>query len=315
MSQTLQNFLWLIFDTICPIALGYVLHARGLVTRDQTQKLITFNVRVVYTLLAFLAFWRLRLTAEILWIVPVSLLLTFVPYGIGMAMSRSFSDPAERGAFVMSAMLGNTGTLGGLVAFLIMGTAGYAYVQIPSVLQNVLLVLFCFPVCQKFRDQAQGGAAGAPARSLRERLVTWNQVSVLGIAVGGALSACGLTQPDALRPLFAGFIHCSCWINFLPVGLLIDFAAARHCMRRVAGIIPIKFVILPALVWGLCEMIFQDQTITKTMVILAATPTAISAVITAALFDLKKDVAIASFIGTSVLFCLIVGPALFLLLS
>ncbi len=76
MSQTAVSLFWLFFDTLCPIALGYVLHARGLVTRSQTQKLITFNVRVIFTLLAFLAFWRLPLSAEILWIAPVSLLLT-----------------------------------------------------------------------------------------------------------------------------------------------------------------------------------------------------------------------------------------------
>ncbi len=311
MSQTAVSLFWLFFDTICPIALGYALHAKGLVTREQTQKLITFNVRVIFTLLAFLAFWRLRIDAELIWIVPVSLLLTFIPYWVGMAMSRNFSDPAERGAFVMSAMLGNTGTLGGLVSFLILGPIGYAYVQITAVLQNVLLVLFCFPVCQKFRDQAVSAKGIVRKRSLRELLLTWNQIAVVGMIAGGILSACGVEQPEALRPIFAAVIHFSCWVNFLPVGLLIDWSAAKPYMRMVSGIIPIKFILVPGIVWGLCELIFTNPAITTTMVILAATPTAINAVLSTALYELKKDVAIASFICTSVLFGLVVCPVLF----
>lgn len=315
MSQTAVSLFWLFFDTICPIALGYALHAKGLVTREQTQKLITFCVRVIFTLLAFLAFWRLTISAEILWIVPVSLLLTFIPYWVGMAMTRGFRDPAERGAFVMSSMLGNTGTLGGLVSFLILGPIGYAYVQITAVIQNVLLVLFCFPVCQKFRDQASSSRGIVRKRSLRELLFTWNQISVVGMIAGGILSACGVTQPESFSPVFAAIVHLSCWLNFLPVGLLIDFRAAKPYMRMVSGIIPIKFVLVPGLVWAMCEAIFSDPAITKTMVILAATPTAINAVLASALFELRKDLAIASFIGTSILFGIVVCPILFWLFA
>jgi predicted permease len=315
MSQTAVSLFWLFFDTLCPIALGYVLHARGLVTRSQTQKLITFNVRVIFTLLAFLAFWRLPLSAEILWIAPVSLLLTFIPYWVGMAMSRRFADPAERGAFVMSAMLGNTGSLGGLVSFLILGPIGFAYVQMTAVIQNVLLVLFCFPVCQKFRDQASSSRGIVQKRSLRELLLTWNQFSIAGMVAGGIISACGLAQPESLSPVFAAIVHLSCWLNFLPVGLLIDFRAAMPYMRMVSGIIPIKFLLVPGFVWAMCEAIFSDPAITKTMVILAATPTAINAVVSTALYELKKDVAIASFIGTTILFGVAVCPILFWLFA
>jgi len=315
MSQTLQSFLWLIFDTICPIALGYVLHVRGIVTRQQTQALITFNVRVMYTLLAFLAFWSLNITAELFWIVPVSLLLFFFPYWMGLGMSRGVKDPAVRGPFVISAMLGNVGSLGGLMAFLILGQSGFAISQIATVVQTTLLVVYCFPVCQKYSDLASAGNSPVRKRSLRELLLTWNQISVLGMVLGGVFSVCGVHQPESLSTVFKALIHIACWINFLPVGLLIDFKAALPYMRLVSSLIPIKFLLAPAVIWAVCEVVFNDPLITRTLVILAATPTAINAVLSSALYGLKKDVAIASFIGTSVLFCLIVGPALFLLLS
>jgi predicted permease len=86
-------------------------------------------------------------------------------------------------------------------------------------------------------------------------------------------------------------------------------------MRMVSGIIPIKFLLVPGLVWAMCETIFSDPAITKTIVILAATPTAINAVVSTALYELKKDVAIASFIGTTILFGVAVCPILFWLFA
>jgi hypothetical protein len=315
MSQTLQSFLWLIFDTIGPIALGYVLHVRGLVTREQTQALIAFNVRVMYTLLAFLSFWRLNITAELVWVVPVSLFLYFFPYWTGLFMSRGLKDPAERGPFVISAMLGNVGSVGGLMSFLILGQAGFAVSQIATVVQTMLLVVFCFPVCQRYSDQASAGNSPVRRRSLRELLLTWNQISVVGMVLGGVFSVCSVHQPESLSTVFTALIHVACWINFLPAGLLIDFKGALPYMRLVSSLIPVKFLLAPAVIWAICEVVFNDPLITKTLVILAATPTAINAVLSSALYGLKKDVAIASFISTSVLFCFIVGPALFLLLS
>lgn len=313
MDDTALRILLLLADSLLPISVGYFLSRRGLVSRATTQKLITFNVRVMFTILAFISFWKLRMTAELLWIPLIALVITFAPYFAGMAMSRGFAKPAERGAFVVSAMLGNTGTLGGLVSYLILGPIAYAYVQVVAVVQNFLIIVFCFPVCQRFHDLANTDGSAVKKRTFAELFFTWNQISLIGMIAGGALSAFSVPQPPLFDAVFSAFIHISCWINFLPVGLLLNFEAASKFMRQVTGIIPLKFVFVPAVTWAVSELLVSDPTIIRTMVILAATPTAINAVVSCALYRLETDLTMASFIGTTILFAAVLCPVFFVL--
>lgn len=314
MDETITRILTLLADSLLPITLGYFLHRWNLVSPRFTQALITFNVRVMFTILAFISFWKLKLSAELLWIPVIGLVITFAPYFAGLAMSRGLKDrPRERCAFVMSAMLGNTGTLGGLVSYLVIGPVAYAYVQVVAVLQNVLLILFCFPVCQKFHDLADSKGAVIKKRSFRELFFTWNQISVLGMLLGGVFSALSIPQPAAFDQAFSAFIHLSCWINFLPVGLLLNFEAAARFMRKAMLIIPLKFVFVPLLTWAVSSLLFSDPTIIRTMVIVASTPTAINAVLSCALYGLENNLTLASFIGTTLIFAIVLCPLFFLL--
>ena len=163
MNDTLLRIALLLIDTIIPISLGYILHKKGIVTQEGTKKVITFNVRVVFTVLAVISFWSLHIGPAIFWVPVIALVITFLPYFIMMAATKKNPDPRERGALVTAGMLGNTGTLGGLVCYLLLGPAAFAYVQIVAVIQNVLLITFNFPVAQKFHDMA---VAGGSARSL-----------------------------------------------------------------------------------------------------------------------------------------------------
>ena len=191
MNDTLLRIALLLIDTIIPISLGYILHKKGIVTQEGTKKVITFNVRVVFTVLAVISFWSLHIGPAIFWVPVIALVITFLPYFIMMAATKKNPDPRERGALVTAGMLGNTGTLGGLVCYLLLGPAAFAYVQIVAVIQNVLLITFNFPVAQKFHDMAVAGEGKAPMkkRSFAELFFTWNQVALIGMIVGGGAVA------------------------------------------------------------------------------------------------------------------------------
>ena len=315
MNDSLLRIAFLLFDTIVPITLGYVLHKRGIVTERGTKKVITFNVRVVFTVLALIAFWKLRFTAEVLLVPVAALLITFLPYFIMMAATRRNPDPRERGALVTAGMLGNTGTLGGLVTVLLLGPAAYAYVQVVAVIQNVILILFNFPVAQRFRDQADAGRSESPIRkrSFAELFFTWNQVALLGMIAGGTLSVAGVPQPGWLAEVFKPLIHISAWIAFFPVGLLLDFEAARRDLPKTAWLVPLKFLLMPVFVWAFCAAFVSDPVMTATLIILSACPTAINSVMTCALYELKTNIAVSSFMLTTALFAVVMCPIFFVL--
>lgn len=196
MDDTLMRVVLLLIDIIGPISIGYFLKQKNLVKPAFNDFMIKLNVRGLFTVLAFVAFWKLKFTAEVALIPIAGLIILFVPYFLGMAITKKVEDPLERGALVVSSMLGNTSTLGGLLCFMLLGATSFAYVQVIGVLQSIVLILFCFPVCQKFHDMADTQRGLSKKRTFREMFFTWNQVSILGMLAGAALSLGGVKQPD-----------------------------------------------------------------------------------------------------------------------
>lgn len=313
MDDTLFRIIQLLIDVIGPIALGYFLSVKKLATPAFTDFMIKFNVRGVFTVLAFVAFWKLQFTAEVALIPFVGLLILFLPYFAGMWLTRKVANPLERGALVVSAMIGNTSTLGSLICFLILGATSYAYVQVVGVLQSLVLLLFCFPLCQKFRDHAQTRKGLSKKRSFVEVFFTWNQISILGMIAGASLSLSGIKQPESLAPFFAALVHISAWIQLLPVGLLLNFSSARRALNaNVLKLLPLKFIVLPGIIGAISYTLFSSRVISATLFIQAICPVGINTVFCCAIYGLKTETAMAAFVLTTILFLVLVCPALFL---
>ncbi|HAT98033.1 MAG TPA: transporter, partial [Acidaminococcaceae bacterium] len=110
---------------------------------------------------------------------------------------------------------------------------------------------------------------------------------------------------------FHNLVHVLAWISLLPVGYLIDFYRARFYYRKVTDMIWLRFVIVPALFYLLFKVLFTDQVLLGSLLVMAAAPAAINSVITAQLYKLNVDITIAAFILTTVVFVLVVFPLFF----
>ncbi len=306
----------ILFDTLLPITVGYVLHRRNLITREGVDWIIKLNVRGVFTVLSILSFWKLSLTWELVMLPVAGLLMMMVPFALMTWLTRNNPDPAERGALITAGMLGNVGTLGGVVAFLLKGPIAFGYVQILATLSNLVLILFNFPLCQKYRDEAIAKSACsrstclAQKRSFASLFFTWNQVALLGMLAGILLSAFHVPQPGWLADIFTPMVHVSAWIAFLPVGLLLNFKAAAKEMRKTVIILPMKFIVVPALMWAFCAATVNDPVMLSAIVISSAAPTAINAVLATALYGLKTDIAVSSLMTSTLVFAVLVCPIL-----
>ena len=183
--------------------------------------------------------------------------------------------------------------------------------QIVSSFQVGLLVLVCFPLAAKFR--AQGAKDGHRVHlSLRELFLTPNQMPVLGLIAGLALNVCGVERPDVLAAAFQALVHIGAWTALFPVGCLVDFSRARPYIKKTADLIPLRFLLTPLIFFGLCRLLFADSVLTGSVLLIAAAPTAINAVLTARLYKLNVDLTVASFLVTTVLYLLLFYPLFFL---
>lgn len=158
-----SRFFVVFADILLPLALGMALRRWGL-SRDILRLIIKANVVGVASFLSLVSFWSVHVTRELLWL-PVSILpICFLPVLIFYLFQKNrFTNPLDQGSYLISMMLGNIGTLAGLCAYVLYGEIGFAYVQLIAVPQILVIVLFCFPMAQRFYEM---GSAQGKGRSL-----------------------------------------------------------------------------------------------------------------------------------------------------
>lgn len=147
-----SRFFVVFADILLPLALGMALRRWGL-SRDILRLIIKANVVGVASFLSLVSFWPVHVTRELLWL-PVSILpICFLPVLIFYLFQKNrFTNPLDQGSYLISMMLGNIGTLAGLCAYVLYGEVGFAYVQLIAVPQILVIVLFCFPMAQRFYE-------------------------------------------------------------------------------------------------------------------------------------------------------------------
>mgnify|MGYP006872971003 CR=1 FL=1 len=309
-----SRIIFLVTDLIMPLVVGYFLHREKILSDKAANFLIKFNVRVVYTLLTLLSFWVLPITWDLVWLIPFGMLYVFVPGAIGALFARRHKNLLNRGAYLMSAMLSNIGTLGGVCAFILYNETGFAYTQIIGSCQNILVVLVCFPLAQYYHSKhIEAAHEETEPISFRKMFLTWNQLSLVGIAIGLLLNFNGATRPEILSDLFQGLIHFGAWAAMLPVGYLINFSHAKYYFSRVWDLAILRFVIMPAFIYFVSRQIFTDKILLDTLFVCAMAPTAINAVLASRLYKLHVDLAVTSFLMTTAMFLLIIFPTFFFL--
>ena len=96
------------------------------------------------------------------------------------------------------------------------------------------------------------------------------------------------------------------------MGYQLDFGEARNYYCKILGMLPLKFLVVPALIYGLARLHFTSQELLGTILLDAAAPVAINAVVTSTLFQLDVDLTVASFILTTASYIVLVVPLFYL---
>ncbi|MBP2655286.1 MAG: hypothetical protein H6Q73_2855 [Firmicutes bacterium] len=309
------KLLFFAIDLLAPLVVGYLCRFQNKLKDKFFDKMILNNILVVYPALSFLSFWVLPLNMDLIWLPVLGLAMGLIPGAVAYIIAeRKYKSDLERGSYVMSASLSNLGTLGGLCVFLLYGETGYAYQQLVVLFQYILMFMFCYPLAQYYYERAQGGSK-ARRVSIKAVLFSRNQLAVLGILCGAALNIADVGRPDFFAFFFNPLVHLGAWTALIPVGYSVDFSKLGEYFKGIKDIALIKFIVTPVCVYGLASLVISDQGMLNTILVLASTPTAVNAVITARIYNLNIHIPVAAFIFTTLLFLLLIYPALFLWLS
>jgi predicted permease len=306
-----SKLIYVFTDLVLPLVLGYFARRTRYLSEKSCNRMIVFNILIVSTALSVLSFWNLPLKWELIWLPMFGILLSIIP-GVAayLVSGKKYGDSLEKGSYLVSAILSNTGTLGGLCAYILFGETAFAYTQVVALFQNLVLFLFCFPMAQYYRQQSNL-AGDTPKLTFCSLFFNRNQLPVVGLAVGILLYLGDVPRPALLGTAFDWLIHISAWTSLIPAGYSIEFSAMKKYYSTTLDLIPIKFIATPVLGYLVACHLFNDPAVLGTILILASVPTGINAIVTARLYDLNLHVSGAAFVLTTAVFLLLVYPILF----
>ena len=310
------RIIYLFTDLLAPLIVGCLLYRHGKISDALISRILRLNVIIIYTVLALMSCWTLPISWDLALIPIYGILIVLVPGLIGWAFFiRKYHSPLDRGAYLANAMMSNITTLGGVCAYILYGEQGFAYAQIMGIFQTLMLVLAVFPMAQYYYLQHKNhGRGGKIHMRFLDIFLSWNQLSILGMAAGLALNAAGIERPPAVGTAFEGLIHFGAWFGMLPVGALVNLHRARRYAPYTLDLFALRFLILPVFMMAITYPFVSDPILLGAILVFSVTPGAINSVTAAKLYHLNVDYTISGFLTTSIAFFFLVYPALFFLL-
>lgn len=306
------KLLYIFLDLILPLVLGNLCRYQSKLDKSFFQRLIIINICVIYPVLAMLTLWTLSLDYSFIWLPIIGVLLYLIPWlAAYFRVENKFQSELDKGSYILSAILSNTTTLGGLCAYIMYGEIGFATTQMVVMLQSVLMFMVCFPLAQYYYQKSIGGGFSKQSFS---KFFNRNQLTIVGMAVGILLNVTGIVRPVFAELMVDPLVHLGAWTALIPIGYAIDTAGMRKYYSEILDLLPIKFILTPVVAYMLARFVITDEIVLNTIVILAAMPTAINTVIAVQLYKLNVHIATAAFVLTTAVFIGMVFPVLFVLL-
>jgi len=301
--------LWFAIDLALPLACGYLLHYFGWLSRRHGDVIIKFTLRVVATALSLVSFWGAALALQLIWLPILGVAMQIVPGVVsGTLARRKYDGPLEQGGFVLATMLSNRGVVGTLSVFILYGEQGYVWARLVMLLAPLVQYLICFPLAQYYSARHRGDINGRP--SLVSVLFSWNQMPVLGIAIGFALNFFDVARPGPIGDALPWMVHVLAWGVVLPLGASLNFRQLPRFLPDMIELLALKFMVTPLLVGLLSYAIGLRGDVLAAVTILAASPTAIMAVVAGRLYKLNVDLAMAAFVLSTVVYIVVVFPVI-----
>lgn len=318
MEEASTRIVFIFTDIILPLIAGYLLKQKRWISPSQCNLLIRFNIICVMSVLTLLSFWVLPLKADLLSLPFFALFNAFFPLAIILLLhlQKRFTVKLNRGSYLIAAMPSNTTSLGGLCGYLLYGEISFAYSQLVGLFQTLVMFFVLFPMGYYYQHSRENLSIPAFFKAnWRSVFINWNQLSVAAIAAGVVLYASGVPRPAFLGEVFSYLVHLGAWAALLPIGYLIDFTHLKVYCKPTLNLIPVKMILTPAVSYVLALQFTDDPVLLGSIIIMMATPCAINSLVTARLYNLNVNLAMAPFITTTVLYIFFMYPLFYLLVT
>ncbi len=305
------KFTTLFIDMILPLIVGYGLRRFDWKFERFFNGMISISIILLFPALTAFSIWGLVPVFDLVWLPAFGVWLHLLPGGLALLWGRRrYKSSLDYGSYTLSGFLSNHVTLGALSAYILFGETGYAYTQMTLLFNSLLMFGFAYPLAQHYRNLYDHGSG--LKIDLKQILFNRNQMPLVGMIAGVLLNWLAIPRPNEFLPVFDWMVHFSAWTLLVPVGYSMDFGEVRHYWRDAVDITLIKCVITPAITFFAAGFLVQDVVAFRTLILLAAQPTAINAVIAMKLFGLNLHLSVGAFVLSTAVYLLLILPPFFL---
>jgi len=280
----------------------------------QKTALLSLNPIAIIT-----SIWALRLGASGVATLPF-IGLGVMAFGLlaGFAAMKFLHMEKDSGTvFSLSSSMTNLGSIGSLVAFLILGEQGFALVPFYKLFEEAWVYGLCFPIAAGVRakqgdgvfaqekDEVRaeqgagakkrhknglglGGLALLAAKLLKDPMIL---VSLAAMGLGLALNISGIPRPEFFRTLNAWIVPSGAFLVLVSIGMKIPKNRKKIPSPVVFAFLGIRLILIPAFSLALATLLglpaLPDQTAYKVVILLSFMPTAFASLIPPVVYGLN----------------------------
>lgn len=255
-----------------------------------------------------------------MWILDLRRVLAYAPIpaaSVGLVLAalalarllapRFYSRPADQGSYVLAAGFSNIGNTGGMfLCYLLFGTPGLALASLYLLPYPFLIFTLGFSLARAYAS----GVRAKPADYVYNILSNLTAlVPLTAMTAGLALNLAGVPMPRALPGVMDVVIKLNLAVACLAIGMTLRPLRVFSPWRPAAALSVLKFAVLPLLALGLAAAAYGWPLPLPGRVLLvqAAMPAALYAVITANLFGLDRDTVNSLWLSTTLLLAPVAG--------
>ncbi len=266
------------------LALGKWLRFRGLLSEKGSAGIVRVAARCLSPVVLCLSMWRMNLREVTPWLLPLigfTMALSTLPPAWAMGRWLGLSRP-QIGTFLTAAFFSNIGYLGGLLVFALFGETGYAFSQLYLVFFTPAFYTLGFWLAARY-----GSLEGKSARdAAADAQLRW--YPFVGLIAGAGLSLAGIPRWAGFHMLNQVLIPLESALYLIVIGSQLKMVSPARFLKACLAQSAIKFVYTPIVGWLLLSVLGIHGLPRQVVLLLSATPVAVSPLLLPLLFGVDQ---------------------------
>ncbi len=234
--------------------------------------------------------WGLRIdSSAIVWLPMMGLSVLVFGFTMGRILARMLHlDGKQAPVFALSTSMLNLGSVGSLVAYLLLGESAYALVPFYKIFEETWFYTVCFPFAAfSAHKDSRRERSGLLGRLLRDPLLIISSASII---LGLGLNFSGIARPAIFAKINSVIVPAGTFILLVAIGMKIPKGKTRLSKSVTLAYLGLKIFLMPAFsvlvafMGGLASL--ADLTAFRVVLLLSMMPAAFTSLIPPAIYGL-----------------------------